>query len=304
MQSTKSGAKPILKFIKYIEDKIMEQKKTLWIIAASGVFLLVVLGAALLLNSSPASVPTTAAITTIDRTPVAATSETPNISPIQTPSSESVLDANTLAFQKTESGISGEENPFETNANAESGAQGNSVQLDSANLTINTNTTNIELKTSAAPSSNITATSRAGEEALAKANGSNKNSNYVASAQSEKNVVATKTNSSSASNSTSAKSTQNAQKKAVSTSVPLATKYWVQAASFTNKKSADSARTELDENKIPAEVFTYKDKKDTLFYRVRVGPYTTKSEAEYWKSRIGSLDFFKDTQSYVTEVKM
>ena len=284
----------------------MEQKKTLWIIAASGVFLLVVLGAALLLNSSPASVPTTAAITTIDRTPVAATNETPNIYPIQTPSSENVLDANTLAFQKTESGISEEENSFEVNANAESGAQGNSVQLDSANLTINTNTTNIELKTSATPSSNLTATSRAGEEALAKANGSNKNSNYVASAQSEKNVVATKTNSSSASNSTSARSTQNAQKKMVSTSAPapLSTKYWVQAASFTNKKSADSARTELDENKIPAEVFTYKDKKDTLFYRVRVGPYTTKSEAEYWKSRIGSLDFFKDTQSYVTEVKM
>ncbi len=304
MQSTKSGAKPILNFIKNIEGKIMEQKKTLWIIAASGVFLLVVLGAALLLNSSPASVPTTAAITTIDRTPVAATNETPNIYPIQTPSSENVLDANTLAFQKTENGISGEENPFETNASAESVSQGNAVQVDSANLTINTNTTNIELKTSAAPSSNLTATSRAGEEALAKANGSNKNSNYVASAQNEKNVVATRSNSSSASNSTNAKSTQNAQKKTVSTSAPLATKYWVQAASFTNKKSADSARTELDENKIPAEVFTYKDKKDTLFYRVRVGPYTTKSEAEYWKSRIGSLDFFKDTQSYVTEVKM
>lgn len=280
----------------------MEQKKTLWIIAASGVFLLVVLGAALLLNSSPASVPTTAAITTIDRTPVAATSETPDIASIQT--SENVLDSNTLAFQKNESGISGEENAFEPIANAESGAQANAVQVDSANLTINTNTTNIELKTAVAPSSNLTATSRAGEEALAKANGSSKSSNYVASAQNEKNVAATKSNSSPASYSTSVKSAQNTQKKAVSASAPLATKYWVQAASFTNKKSADSARTELDENKIPAEVFTYKDKKDTLFYRVRVGPYTTKSEAEYWKSRIGSLDFFKDTQSYVTEVKM
>lgn len=280
----------------------MEQKKTLWIIAASGVFLLVVLGAALLLNSSPASVPTTAAITTIDRTPVAATSETPNIASIQT--SENVLDSNTLAFQKNESGISGEENAFEPIANAESGAQANAVQVDSTNLTINTNTTNIELKTAVAPSSNLTATSRAGEEALAKANGSSKSSNYVASTRNEKNVAATKSNSSPASYSTSVKSAQNTQKKAVSASAPLATKYWVQAASFTNKKSADSARTELDENKIPAEVFTYKDKKDTLFYRVRVGPYTTKSEAEYWKSRIGSLDFFKDTQSYVTEVKM
>lgn len=280
----------------------MEQKKTLWIIAASGVFLLVVLGAALLLNSSPANVPTTAAITTIDRTPVVAASETPNISPIQTQSSESVLDSNTLAFQKIESGISDEANSFETSA--ESGAQGNAVQLDSANLTINTNTTNIELKTAAAPSSNLTATSRAGEQALAKASGSNKSSNYVASAQSTKNetTMPVKSNSQSAPN--SAASAKSAQKKTVPASVPLATKYWVQAASFTNKKSADSARTELDEKKIPAEVFTYKDKKDTLFYRVRVGPYTTKSEAEYWKGRIGSMDFFKDTQSYVTEVKM
>ncbi len=280
----------------------MEQKKTLWIIAASGVFLLVVLGAALLLNSSPANVPTTAAITTIDRTPVVAATETPNISPIQTPSSENVLDSNTLAFQKIENGISDEMNSSETGANAESVAQNNAVQLDSANLTINTNTTNIELKTAAAPSSNITATSRAGEQALAKASGSNKNSNYVASAQTEKSATTTaKPNSQGAANSSSAKPVQ---KKTASASAPLATKYWVQAASFTNKRSADNARTELDENKIPAEVFTYKDKKDTLFYRVRVGPYTTKSEAEYWKGRIGSLDFFKGTQSYVTEVKM
>lgn len=282
----------------------MEQKKTLWIIAASGVFLLVVLGAALLLNSSPTSVPTTAAITTIDRTPVAATNETPNM-PSQIQSQETVLDSNTLAFQKIEGGISGEGNSFETNASAsaENAAQNNAVQFDSANLTINTNTTNIELKTAAAPSSNITATSRAGEEALAKANGSNNNASYVAAAQSEKTVAATKSNSQSAQKPNSANA-KPAQKKTVSASAPLATKYWVQAASFTNKKSADNARTELDENKIPAEVFTYKDKKDTLFYRVRVGPYTTKSEAEYWKNRIGSLDFFKDTQSYVTEVKM
>lgn len=287
---------------KNIEGKIMEQKKTLWIIAASGVFLLVVLGAALLLNSSPAHVPTTAAITTIDRTPVVATTETPNISPIQTPSSENILDSNTLAFQKIENGIADEMNSSETSMNSESIAQNNAVQLDSANLTINTNTTNIELKTAAALSSNITATSRAGEQALAKANGSNKNSNYVASAQTEKKVTpAAKPNSQSATNASSAKPVQ---KKTASASAPLATKYWVQAASFTNKRSADNARTELDENKIPAEVFTYKDKKDTLFYRVRVGPYTTKSEAEYWKGRIGSLDFFKDTQSYVTEVKM
>lgn len=56
----------------------------------------------------------------------------------------------------------------------------------------------------------------------------------------------------------------------------------------------------LDENRIPSEVFTYKDSKNTLYYRVRVGPYTTKSEAEYWKNRICQIADFKNSQSYIT----
>ena len=78
------------------------------------------------------------------------------------------------------------------------------------------------------------------------------------------------------------------------------TKYWVQCAAYTSKKTADQARSKLDENRIPAEVFTYQDAKKNLFYRVRVGPYTTKSEAEYWKNRISQIDLFKTAQSYIT----
>jgi len=47
-------------------------------------------------------------------------------------------------------------------------------------------------------------------------------------------------------------------------------------------------------------VFTYKDSKGNLFYRVRVGPYTTKSEAEYWKNRIEAIDLFAKSGSYIT----
>ena len=56
----------------------------------------------------------------------------------------------------------------------------------------------------------------------------------------------------------------------------------------------------MDENKIPSDIFTYTDTKNNLFYRVRIGPYTTKSEAEYWKARIEEIDFFKTSQCYVT----
>ncbi|MBR5095637.1 MAG: SPOR domain-containing protein [Treponema sp.] len=254
----------------------MEQKKTLWIIAASGVFLLVVIGAALLLNAPSSNAPATASITTIDTTPVTAKVEEPVISPVETPAATSALDSNTLAFQNIENG-----EPAAPAAQEAVPAQ-----------------TTIELNTSA--SSAVTATSRAGQEALSNA-----------SAKSTASTIYTGNPGASESSKTVAsapKAPATPKKSVASAPAPkapaLSSKYWVQAASFTNKKSADSARATLDDNKIPAEVFTYKDNKDNLFYRVRVGPYTTKSEAEYWKTRVCKIDLFKDTQSYVTEIKM
>ena len=257
----------------------MEQKKTLWIIAASGVFLLVVIGAALLLNAPSSNAPATASITTIDTTPVTAKVEEPVISPVETPASTSALDSNTLAFQNIENGEPAVENtvPAQEAAPAQ---------------------TTIELNTSA--SSAVTATSRAGQEAL-----SNASAKSTASTIYTGNPGASESSKAVAS---APKAPETPKKTVAAAPAPkapaLSSKYWVQAASFTNKKSADSARATLDDNKIPAEVFTYKDNKDNLFYRVRVGPYTTKSEAEYWKTRVCKIDLFKDTQSYVTEIKM
>ena len=77
-------------------------------------------------------------------------------------------------------------------------------------------------------------------------------------------------------------------------------RFWVQAASFTDKENAENARSILANEKIPAEVFTYRDKNGKTFYRLRVGPYTTESEAQYWNSRIKLIEHFSSTQSYVT----
>lgn len=260
----------------------MEQKKTLWIIAASGVFLLVIIGFALLLNAPSSNAPATASITTIDTTPVTAKVDEPVISPVDTPASMTALDSNTLAFQNIESG----EQPA---------ADGQVAAAEAAPAQ-----TTIELNTNA--SSAVTATSRAGQEAL-----SNASANSTASTIYTGNPGASEASKTVAA--APAKSSSPAPKKKVAAATApkapaLSSKYWVQAASFTSKKSADSARATLDDNKIPAEVFTYKDNKDNLFYRVRVGPYTTKSEAEYWKTRVCKIDLFKDTQSYVTEIKM
>ncbi|MBR7064891.1 MAG: SPOR domain-containing protein [Treponema sp.] len=124
----------------------------------------------------------------------------------------------------------------------------------------------------------------------------------VEAASTSPKAVATKpakSNVSSASSGKKASGTVKASSKASTTNATP--QYWVQAASYANKKGADTARTMLDTNKIPADVFTYKDKQGKVFYRVRVGPYTTKSEAEYWRTRIAQIDDFKKTQSFVTQ---
>ena len=77
-------------------------------------------------------------------------------------------------------------------------------------------------------------------------------------------------------------------------------RFWVQAASYSSKKNADEARAVLDENKIQCEVFTYRDSSDKMYYRVRTGPYTTKSEAQYWQKRINSIPLFSKNSSYIT----
>ena len=82
---------------------------------------------------------------------------------------------------------------------------------------------------------------------------------------------------------------------------PKKTQFWVQVAAYSNKKGAEGARTILDDNKIPSDIFTYRDNKDKLYYRVRVGPYTTKSEAEYWRTKIVKIkEIDNANDSYVT----
>ena len=76
--------------------------------------------------------------------------------------------------------------------------------------------------------------------------------------------------------------------------------YWVQAASYTSKQNAEIAQQSLIKQKIPAEVFPFTSKDDLIYYRVRVGPYTTQSEAEYWNKLIKTFEMFENTESYVT----
>lgn len=269
----------------------MEQKKTLWIIAATGLFLLVVIGAAIILyspgnNPTPviASVPVppqtssggwTMPLQPSDNQENSALSQNEGRFDSTFTQPEKQADADNIQHIQELTVISGKTNVYEITApesakDADLNAQ-NTIDLNSLKSAAE------EIKAGSKTVKSV--------EKVAKTTAKTEQ-NSQASAK-----PVTKTS--------SAKTT--VQNAAAKTSSSVAPRFWVQAGAFASKKSADNARTVLAENKIPAEVFTYTDAKKQVFYRVRVGPYTTKTEASFWKEKILKIDQFKDSKAYVTD---
>jgi DedD protein len=65
--------------------------------------------------------------------------------------------------------------------------------------------------------------------------------------------------------------------------------YWVQTGSFPTRNQADKAREILAARGLTA-VIENGDVKGETWYRVRVGPYTSQNEADYWLSLIKSIN--------------
>ncbi len=63
------------------------------------------------------------------------------------------------------------------------------------------------------------------------------------------------------------------------------TEYWIQAASFTSRDRADNLKHALADKGI-ASLITVRDIAGASWYRVRVGPYSIKAEAEDWLSKV------------------
>ena len=281
----------------------MEQKRILWIIAAVGVFLLAVIGAALILcsptqtvDSSIASLQVQNDTWTKPETSVLPVQDNPEPVVVET---VTPVEQDKIVFNPTIEEL----NVFAENTNV----------YGSGTTTIDLNTLkyNAPEKTSA-----VTAENQAAANAISSASNANAvakkttaveenclpaASEKVVSVKSEtvkpKASATTKTNTSSAKPAATTKTTTTV-KSAAETKTP--DQYWVQAASFTNKTNAEEARAALTQNKIDSEIFTYTDSNGKVYYRLRVGPYTTKTEAEYWRSRIILIDEFANTQSYVT----
>ena len=277
----------------------MEQKKTLWIIAAVGVFLLVVLGVPAILHyPSRNQVPAYASISPVEKRAASNgwSKANPDITaPTSLPSDISAAKVNDLVVLADNATVY---SPNPTSQISTSADGSTTIDLNALkNELIN----EAAVQTQAQPQNiNITVNIPETKEAEPKkivTPYEEKPVNTVKTVQKSETKAVKTAKTAPAKAATPAKAAPAPAPKAE----PKKTQYWVQVAAYSNKKGAEGARTILDENKIPSDIFTYRDNKDKLYYRVRVGPYTTKSEAEYWRTRIIKISEIDNANdSYIT----
>ena len=78
--------------------------------------------------------------------------------------------------------------------------------------------------------------------------------------------------------------------------------FWVQTGSFSTIARAELVKENLSTRGITS-LIENRDIDGRTFYRVRVGPYTSYNEASYWLSLIQSIDGFQDSQIWQTPAR-
>lgn len=306
----------------------MEQKRILWIVASVGLFLLVVVGFALILYS-----PTQRQdpVITNNQSTNDIWASTQNVTPINPNYQASMLQGtpleNTVNLDGTQvqqglnptQSVMGQQTPqFQGMPNQPySVPSGNNVLpsdsmtlvgqqqvkdvtvisentkvITSGGTTIDLTGLTVNSATQPVVTQNTNTTTQTEKTVVAT---SNKQSSPTAKVESAKTTSTKNTTTAKASSTTKTASAK------TTTPAPITHKFWIQAGSYSSKKNAEEARNALSAEKIASEIFTYTDSNGTLFYRVRVGPYTTKSEAEYWQSRIALIDKFSSSKTYITD---
>ena len=71
--------------------------------------------------------------------------------------------------------------------------------------------------------------------------------------------------------------------------------YWIQTGAFTARVRAEGARENLASRGITS-IIENREIDGRTWYRVRVGPYTTAEEANYWLGLVRSIDGFDNSQ--------
>jgi DedD protein len=78
--------------------------------------------------------------------------------------------------------------------------------------------------------------------------------------------------------------------------------YWVQTGAFTAKVRAEGVKETLASKGITS-IIENREVDGRTWYRVRVGPYTSENEANYWLALVKSIDGFSDSQVRMTRAQ-
>jgi DedD protein len=91
-----------------------------------------------------------------------------------------------------------------------------------------------------------------------------------------------------------------AAKSTASSGQKLIDNYWVQTGSFSAKVRAETVKESLAAKGITSRIEN-REVNGTTFFRVRVGPYTSRNEADYWLALIKAIDGFEESQIWKTQ---
>lgn len=286
----------------------MESKRVLWIVAAVGLFLLVVIGTALLLYAPlKYKKPTSSQFVAqdgawvrpdmIDYSTVKEVAATTEKSGSTTESSAPAAAQNTDSSSRIQNLTVYADN---TNIYSQNGTSPQTITIPltgTGNADTSAPAAQTAADTSSAAGNSSQSTAQSSAKPASVPTSSTTSSSSAGSSNSVTKPASTAAASSSAGTSSGSGKTTSASKPA---QTALPDQFWVQVASFTSKKNAEDARSVLAKEQISGEVFTWTHSDGTIYYRLRVGPYTTENEAEYWHARIKLIDIFANTSTYVT----
>lgn len=266
----------------------MEQKKILWVIVSMSAFVLIIFGIALYLyapfrNKSTRTAPEMTDLGTIQRSdtenavdPVKWSRDPDSIPPLEseTPASVNVVNNFTV--------VNGETVTSKTDNSS----------VDVQDLTETSDEQRVgSLPENLAKTIGVDQTKPAEEKEVK----TKEPKKTVSGVSDKKGSLAIKTQPKPETKKTTVKKTNpkvNTAKKTVETI------YWVQTASLSSRLNAENARDTLAERHMNVEIFTKETTSGTT-YRVRVGPFKNKTEAEYWLKKVKAIKGFEG--SYITQ---
>jgi len=76
--------------------------------------------------------------------------------------------------------------------------------------------------------------------------------------------------------------------------------YWIQVGAYSTSARAQGVKDTLSSKGITSVIVSQVVNNKTVF-RVRVGPYTSQNEANYWNALLKSIDGFEDSQIRLTQ---